>query len=93
MTAGTRMSAEVADAIRQAAARDALATIKSLTDRHDSTPEVAALAIEGLLAGAAAYAWRNRHVRVKARTFARRFAGIAADMARKVMAVRERIRE
>lgn len=59
MSAG-RMSAEVADAIREEAARAALAQVKASMERHGETPEVLALAVEGLAAGAALHAWRNR---------------------------------
>lgn len=59
MTPG-RMSAEVADAIREEAARASLSHIKAAMERHGETAEVLALIVEGLTGGAALHAWRNR---------------------------------
>lgn len=54
------LTAERADAIREAGAKAATAAIKAALERHGQSPEVMAATVEGLFAGAIALAWRNR---------------------------------
>ena len=54
------LSPEGRDQVKAAAARLALSAFASIMDRRGETPEVLALVAEGLFAGVAHHAWRNR---------------------------------
>lgn len=54
------LSPEGRDQVKAAAARLALSAFASIMERRGETPEVLALVAEGLFAGIAHHAWRNR---------------------------------
>lgn len=72
------LTAERADAIREAGARAASAAIKAALERHGQSPEVLAATVEGLFAGAVALAWRNRLDSIPLKEFRRVFTDILA---------------
>lgn len=72
------MTAERADAIREAGARAARDALKGALERHGSSPEVMAATVEGLFAGAVSLAWRNRLDKADRKAFARIFSDLLA---------------
>lgn len=72
------LTAERADAIREAGAQAAAEAIRKAMGRHGETPEVMAAVIEGLFSGAAAVAWRNRLDTTTRKGFVRIFSGLLA---------------
>lgn len=77
-TAARPMTAERADAIREAGARAARDAIKNALDRHGASPEVMAATVEGLFAGAVTLAWRNRLDTTARKGFDRIFTDLLA---------------
>lgn len=72
------LTAERADAIREAGAKAARDAIKNALARHGATPEVMAATVEGLFAGAVALAWANRLDSTPRKGFIRIFTDLLA---------------
>ena len=81
-TPAKAMTAERADAIREAGARAARDAIKGALERHGASAEVMAATVEGLFAGAVSLAWRNRLDSTNRKGFDRIFTDLLAKALR-----------